>query len=110
ELYCRCLPTVRGGRERGRANQQDNRAIRRELELSVDLASVERARRYHRSGLQREPVHVAGKAQAELDGDRRSVTHRVDGEAEQHGVRLSVGDQRLQGRLVDVVLELLPTE
>ena len=51
-------------------------------------------------------MDVAREAETELHGDRRAVAHAVDGEAEQRHARLPIGDQRLDGRLVGVVLEL----
>ena len=51
-------------------------------------------------------MNVARKSETELHGGRRAVAHAVDGEAEQRHARLPVGDQRLDGRLVGVVLEL----
>ena len=51
-------------------------------------------------------MDVAREAEPELDCDGGPVAHAVDGEAEQRHARLPARDQRLDRRLVGVVLEL----
>ena len=51
-------------------------------------------------------MDVAREAEPELHCDRRTVAHAVDGEAEQRHTRPPARDERFDGRLVGVILEL----
>ena len=78
-----------------------------ELELGAHLGAVERALRDDRAAVAMDGEHVGGEAGTELGGEGGGEAHGVDREAEEHDVGLLLLDRSFEGRLVEVVLELV---
>ena len=91
----------------GRADEQEDALLAGELDLGMHLRAVEGALGDQAAVFAREGEDIAGEPEPELRGDRGAVAHGVDGEAEEDHIGAALGDQRLERRFVDVVLELL---